>query len=92
MATRFAFAVLLVLLQVVFTVYEGAPSVAALDGALAICAAVLPPNSSHSKSSTPLRQRLDRPRTKPSTAPLPAAPTRQAKTTKHFEMHERPPR
>lgn len=93
MATRFAFAVLLVLLQVVFTVYEGAPSVAALDGALAICAAVLLAELIAQQIIDALRQRLDRPRVKSrSRSPSSSDATSQdLDHHQHFEMHERPP-
>ncbi len=93
MATRFAFAVLLVLLQVVFTVYEGAPSVAALDGALAICAAVLLAELIAQQIIDALRQRLDRPRVKSrSRSPSSSDATSQDQDHhQHFEMHERPP-
>lgn len=63
MALRFAFAVVLVLLQVVFTVYQGAPSTAALDGALAICAAVLLAELISQQLVDALQTRLDLPRT-----------------------------
>ncbi|CBQ69491.1 conserved hypothetical protein [Sporisorium reilianum SRZ2] len=62
MALRFAFAVVLVLLQVVFTVFDGVPSNAALDGALAICAAVLLAELVAQQIVDGLRTRLDRAR------------------------------
>lgn len=62
MALRFGFAILLVLLQVVFTVYEGAPTNAALDGALAIIAGVLMAELISQQVVDALRSRLDRPR------------------------------
>ncbi|TKY88307.1 hypothetical protein EX895_002659 [Sporisorium graminicola] len=64
MALRFGFAVMLVLLQVVFTVYDGPPSGAALDGAIAICAAVLLAELVAQQLVDGLRRRLDRPRTR----------------------------
>lgn len=62
MALRFVFACILVLLQVVFTVYDGAPSLAALDGALAICAVVLLAELICQQIVDGLRNRIDRPR------------------------------
>ncbi|KAJ9475652.1 hypothetical protein PHBOTO_005715 [Pseudozyma hubeiensis] len=62
MVLRFVFAVVLVLLQVVFTVFDGVPSDAALDGALAICAAVLLAELLAQQLIDALRPRLDRPR------------------------------
>ncbi|KIS66863.1 uncharacterized protein UMAG_05649 [Mycosarcoma maydis] len=62
MVVRFCFAVVLILLQVVFTVYQGVPSGAALDGALAICAAVLLAELLAQQLVDAFRVRLDRPR------------------------------
>ncbi|EST08252.1 Low temperature requirement A [Kalmanozyma brasiliensis GHG001] len=62
MVVRFAFAIVLVLLQVVFTEFDGAPSDAALDGALAICAAVLLAELLAQQVVDACRARLDRPR------------------------------
>ncbi|SPC64430.1 uncharacterized protein UHOD_07277 [Ustilago sp. UG-2017b] len=62
MALRFLFACVLVLLQVVFTVFDGAPSTAALDGALAICAAVLLAELICQQIVDGLQSRIDRPR------------------------------
>ncbi|KAJ1021188.1 hypothetical protein NDA16_003974 [Ustilago loliicola] len=62
MALRFLFACVLVLLQVVFTVFDGAPSTAALDGALAICATVLLAELICQQIVDGLRSRIDRPR------------------------------
>lgn len=62
MAVRFVFAVVLVLLQVVFTVFDGVPSTAALDGALAICAAVLLAELLAQQLVDAFRTRLDRAR------------------------------
>ncbi|CCF47993.1 hypothetical protein NDA14_006949 [Ustilago hordei] len=62
MALRFLFACVLVLLQVVFTVFDGAPSTAALDGALAICASVLLAELICQQIVDGLQSRIDRPR------------------------------
>lgn len=60
MVLRFVFAVVLILIQVVFTVFQGAPSSAALDGALAICAVVLLAELMAQQIVDGLRTRLDR--------------------------------
>lgn len=62
MTLRFLFACVLVLLQVVFTVFDSAPSTAALDGALAICAAVLLAELICQQIVDGLQSRIDRPR------------------------------
>lgn len=77
MGLRFGFAVVLVLLQVVFTVFEGVPTNAALDGALAICAAVLLGELVAQQIVDGLRTRLDRPR-----APKQKARRRWRKTSR----------
>ncbi|GAC94571.1 hypothetical protein PHSY_002144 [Pseudozyma hubeiensis SY62] len=79
MVLRFVFAVVLVLLQVVFTVFDGVPSDAALDGALAICAAVLLAELLAQQLVDALRPRLDRPR-----------PATRKSLLSRFRMRERP--
>ncbi|SPO29034.1 uncharacterized protein UTRI_05608 [Ustilago trichophora] len=58
----FQFKYIYVASAVVFTVFQGAPSNAALDGALAICAAVLLSELISQQIVDALRVRLDRPR------------------------------